>query len=285
MIATTRLDSRQRLRRFLTGPCLVAGMMVLTLCGAFPAMAGEDHVLIVGGLGGEEKYQKDFLRTVTTLRSLLVEMHQYDAARVHVLAEDAADPAVEASSTVENLKAAFGAVSEQAGPEDTVLLIAVGHGQSDFQEAKLNLPGPDLTPRELAGMLDALPTRNQRLILLFPCSGQFSETLAAAGRVVLASTDGPRQVYGSAAPRYLLQALSEGAADIDLDGTIDFRELFESLSEEVEGHYKALNAIQLENPSLEDNGDGRVTTLVEGMDAGDGELAESLRFVPAPGKG
>jgi hypothetical protein len=38
---------------------------------------------------------------------------------------------------------------------------------------------------------------------------------------------------------------------------------------------------QTENPSLDDNGDGKVTTLAEGMDAGDGECPHRP-LTPAP---
>jgi len=247
-------------------------LLALTILIGVSAHAA-DHVLLVGGLGGEERYEKSFAKTLDTVGNLLTNRYEYEADKLTVLKDDA---------TVESIGAAIAQVGEHASPEDTFLLLLLGHGQSDYQEAKFNVKGPDLAPAALKTLLDALPMKDQRVLLLFACSGTFSEVLAAPSRVILASTDGPRQIYAAVAPRYLVEALESDYADADYDGAISFLELFDFLTEEVEGHYKAIGAIQLENPSLEDNGDGRVTTRVEGMDAGDGDVAASTRFVPAP---
>ena len=266
-------------------------VLVLTVSGLAGTLSvcssayGEDHALLIGGLGGEERYSVEFLDSVTALRTTLVERHGYQAERVRVIAETApADRHVDSVSTLENIQKEFGRLQTILQAGDSLLVIAVGHGQSDYQETKLNLPGPDLSAQALAALLNALPNADrQTIVLSFPCSGQFAEVLARPGRVVLASTDGPRQIYHSVMTQYLLQAMQSNVADVNADGAVSLYELFDFLSLQVEGHFAAAGTLQTENPSLDDNGDGKVTTLAEGMDAGDGELARVTYIAPAMG--
>lgn len=262
--------------------------LVFAVCGlggtlsVCSAAYGEDHALLIGGLGGEERYSVEFLDSVTALRTTLVERHGYQAERVRVIAETApADRHVDSVSSLENIQKEFGRLQALLQAGDSLLVIAVGHGQSDYQETKLNLPGPDLSAQALAALLNVLPNADhQTLVLSFPCSGQFSEVLARPGRVVLASTDGPRQIYHSVMTQYLLQAMQSDAADVNADGAVSLYELFDFLSLQVEGHFTAAGTLQTENPSLDDNGDGKATTLAEGMNAGDGELARVTYIAP-----
>ena len=262
--------------------CLV--LLAVLACGLMARTApGADYALLAGGLGGEERYSAEFVDSLTAVRRALTEKHGYAPERVRLLAERAEpERKVEALSTLENLTKELERLRGEMGTTDTLLLVLVGHGHSDFQQPKFNLPGPDLTAEALGRMLDALPARDQRLILAFPCSGHFSELLGRPLRTVLASTDGPRQIYHSVMPRFLAQAFQGDAADADLDGELTMYEVFDFLSQEVEGHFVAEGSLPTENPSLDDNGDGKVTTLAEGMDAGDGENARQARLTPAP---
>ncbi|MCC6696249.1 MAG: hypothetical protein IT365_11520 [Candidatus Hydrogenedentes bacterium] len=270
------------MKRLLHALVLTVGGLAGILSASSSAYA-EDYALLIGGLGGEERYSQEFLDSATALRTTLIERHGYHADRVRVFAETApAERHVDCVSTLENIQREFGRLQTVLQAGDSLLVIAVGHGQSDYQETKLNLPGPDLSAQGLTALLNALPnTDHQTLVLSFPCSGQFAEVLARAGRVVLASTDGPRQIYHSVMTQYLLQAMQSDAADVNADGAVSLYELFDFLSLQVEGHFTAAGTLQTENPSLDDNGDGKVTTLAEGMDAGDGELAKVTYIAPA----
>ncbi len=239
-----------------------------------------DHVVLIGGMGGEEKFTKEFSDSLLKIRDLLVKRHGYAAENIRLLMEKAKD--ADGVSTLETIKSEMTRLTQKAKSDDTLLLIMIGHGQSDFVEPKFNLPGPDLTADALAAMLDAVPAVDQRLILCFPCSGHFSELLGRPGRLIVASTDGPQQIYHSAAPQYLIDALSTDYGDLDGDEQLSFMELFEFLSKEVEEHYSSRGQLQTERPSLEDDGDGALTILLEGLAGKDGKLARELRIVPAP---
>ncbi len=249
------------------------------------AATGADHVWLVAGSGGEERYTDEFNRTLESIYASLIERHQYKAEEVKLLGQSMTEPGkIGAEVTLEDIKTQWAELVETLEPSDTFLLILMGHGQSDYVEPKFNLKGPDLGGNTLAAMVVALPCEEKQIILSFPCSGHFSELLAPIGGVsVIASTDGPRQIYHSVMHAFLLQAFEDEWSDQDGDGALTFYELFQFLSNEVDGYYDAQEFVQISNVSLEDNGDGRVTTFAEGMDAGDGERARARRVCPAPG--
>jgi hypothetical protein len=266
--------------------CILRNVVCASLVAilAFPALAA-DHVILIGGLGGEAKYTDEFERGITAIRTSLVK-HGYDAVRIHTLLEKAGPlkgGGDAAQSTLENIRLEFDRLRKESAAADTLLLVMVGHGQSDYQEPKFNLPGPDLTGHGLNELLNALPCRDQRMILVFPCSGHFSEILSQPTRTIVASTDGPRQIYHSIAIPYLLRALEKNDADANGDGKVSAAELFEFLSEQIKGHFEGAGSLATETPSLDDNGDGKVTARAQGMDAGDGERAAQVILLPAPG--
>ena len=158
----------------------------------------------------------------------------------------------------------------------------MGHGQSDYVEPKFNLLGPDIDAQTLYSLLTQLPMRDQRLILSFPCSGHFSEFLKDPRLSIIAATDGPRQLFHCAMHSFLADAFEDEWSDQDGDGSLTLYELYQYLSQEVDNYYESQEFLQTENVSLEDNGDGKVTTFAEGMDAGDGALSRERRITPAP---
>lgn len=263
------------------------GLCLLVVAGALapPAAPAADYVWLVAGAGGEERYTNEFNESLKSISASLIERHGYESENVRILGEAPEDfEPLHEDITLEDLKTEWAGLIESAEPSDTFLLVMMGHGQSDFVEPKFNLKGPDLGGRTLAAMLEDLPCEEKRVILSFPCSGHFSELLAPiAGISVIASTDGPRQIYRSVMNGFLVQAFADEWSDQDGDGALTFYELFQFLSSEVDDYYGAQDFVQINNVSLEDNGDGRVTTFAEGMDAGDGERSRAQRLCPAPG--
>lgn len=261
-------------------PIRILGLLLLW---GIPTQAA-DYVLMVGGLGGTRSYSQEFCQTLLQADTLLTERHQYQSAHIRILLDDpnlAGDRVVQLSSLT-NIRQTFARLRKQLKPDDTLLLLLLGHGQSDYQEPKFNLPGDDLSAAVFADLLDLLPPLDLRLILIFPCSGHFSELLSADGRIILASTDGARQIYHSALPAFLIEALAGDEADLDFDESVTFLELFDFLSERIADHYLSQNIQQTENPSLEDNGDGQVTIRKKGIGAGDGHNAVKRILCPAP---
>ncbi|MBI5093885.1 MAG: hypothetical protein HZB26_15780 [Candidatus Hydrogenedentes bacterium] len=250
--------------------------------------AASDYVILVGGLGGEPKYSDEFAKAVTATRASLIK-GGYGADHIRTLLEKAGPlssggGAEAAQSTLTNIRSEFERLRTEVSEADTLLLILVGHGQSDYQEPRFNLPGSDLTGHGLVELLSAIPCKDQRLILLFSCSGHFSEILSSPTRTIIASTDGPRQVYHTVTLPYFLKALDNNGADFNGDNKISSLEMLDYLSEQVKEHFAAAGNLQIEMPSLDDNGDGKITARADGLDAGDGERAGVTILLPAPGR-
>lgn len=258
---------------------LLAGLVVSPMAWA------ADCVWLVAGAGGEPKYENEFRRAAEAVYTSLIETHHYSADHVRLFgASDETPGKIDQDVTLDELKSGWTELVETVQPDDTFLLILLGHGQSDFVEPKFTLKGPDLGGQLLTTMFEALPAKEKNAILSFPCSGHFSELLSPVeGVSVIASTDGPRQIFHSVMHGFLLQAFQDEWSDQDGDGALTIYELYQYLSGEVDDYYAGQDFVQISNVSLDDNGDGRVTTTAEGMDAGDGERARTRRLCPAPG--
>lgn len=256
----------------------LASLILLTGLVTHTSANAEDYVWLVAGAGGEQRYTEEFSNTLDALHTSLTTYHHYPKDQIEILGTP------EEELTLEVLSSNWNELIDAVEPSDTFLLIMLGHGQSDFVEPKFNLKGPDLGGKTLASMMAALPILDKKVILSFPCSGHFSELLAPIeGMSVIASTDGPRQIYHSVINPFLVKAFEDEWSDQDGDGSLTFYELYQFLSNEVDDYYESHDFIQISNVSLEDNGDGRVTTFAPGMDAGDGDRARELRISPAPG--
>jgi hypothetical protein len=270
--AALKCASMQRRWRAIS---ILSLLLALAALVAAPAATAADYVLLVAGMGGDPKFTQEFHQQLVGLEQQLTTAG-YAPARMRRLEGD--------DARLDRLAAAFRDYASQLKPKDTLLIVLRGHGQSDYREAKFNLPGPDLEASLMRQWLAALPTADVRLLLDFPCSGAFAQALAAPGRVILSSCNGPDQIYGGTMTRLLLAGLRNGAIDLNRDGRVSFREAFDYLSKAVEGDYQARSLLQTENPALEDNGDGRLTTTQKGMDQGDGKLAAVTWLIPAPAR-
>jgi hypothetical protein len=266
------------------GILILIGFAITAFAWA-PLASAKDFALLVGGLGAEEPYKTEFARTLASVRTQITETQQYAAANVRFLADPAGgDYKIDAPPTLENIRKEFDRLATESNTSDTLLLIVLAHGQSDFVEPKINLPGPDLTGKELRALLDAAPPRDQRAILIFPCSGHFSQILSESDRAILASCDGAREIYHSVEAPFLLQAFQGYLADSNRDGRTTLYELFEFLSRETGNFFESNKIMAIEHPSLDDNGDRNVSILADGKTSrGDGERAKMIQILPAPG--
>ena len=229
-------------------PCLLRLLAVVWLAAASFTAGAADHVLLIAGQGGEEKYTREFTDSLVTLRDLLVNRHGYPAGNARLLTgEKTPAPSANGPTTLEAIKAELGQLAKAGQTSDTLLLIMIGHGQSDYVEPRFNLAGPDLTGQALAELMKPIKIQDQRLILIFPCSGHFAELLARPRRAILTSGDGARQIYHSVMTPYLIAALTEPRADANRDGSLTFYELFDFIAREVDGYYTMKNLLQTEN--------------------------------------
>ena len=255
---------------------------LLVACSAlvsFPDMArGQDtHLLLVVGLGGDPEYRETFHGWATDLATIAVERLGLDANRVVYLGERPADHPgiIQDRSTRENMASAMAGMARDAGPQDQILIVLIGHGTGSGDAAQFNLPGPDLTPGDLDVMLRDFRTQKVAVVNTTPSSGPFVKGVSGPNRVILTATRTAQEGNETQFGAYFVEALKEDGADLDKDGRISLLEAFEFTRSEVQRYYDEQNLLSTEHAQLDDNGDGEGVTEV-GDETTDGWLARSF---------
>lgn len=239
-------------RRALLVALLLAGLSA-------PCSAQETHLLVVTGLSGTPDLRERF--TEWSVRIVDAARARYGLPEDHVIwlaerpAEDTAR--IDARSTRDEVERVIGELAGRVGPDDRLLVVLVGHGSWDGEEARLNLPGPDLSAGELAAMLDALEAGTVAVVNTASASGPFLEALAAPGRIVITATRSGRERNATEFGRFFAEALAGDGADTNRDGMVSILEAFVFAAREVERAYEERNLLLTEHAQLDDDGDGR----------------------------
>lgn len=245
---------------------------------AVPAAAQDTRALLVVGLGGTEEYRREFAEWASGLRGALTERFGLSAANVVVLAERAEDvPGASGRSTVEAIRSALSSLAAASGAKDRLLVVLIGHGTSQGEEARFNLPGPDLSAADLSLALTPFPTQTVAVVLAGSASGGFVPRLAGPRRIVLSATRSARERNATEFARYFVESLSGDGADLDKDGAVSLLEAFTYTRAEVARHYAEQKVLLTEHAVLEDDGDGEGSPD-PGPTAADGKLADTFRF-------
>jgi hypothetical protein len=228
---------------------VAAALATAALATASEARA-ELYYLIVGGLGGEETYQKQFDEATKSLAAV-AKKTTGDASRVLVLSGEGATRAA--------LEKSFATLRAKCKPTDSLAVFIVGHGSFDGDAYKLNLPGPDITAADFAKLLSGVPARSQLVMNATSASGAVLDQWKADGRVVITAT---RSGFERNATRFAKQwaaALADGSADINKNGIITAKEAFDYASREVADSFSKDGALATEHPQIAGDAAARFT--------------------------
>jgi hypothetical protein len=178
--------------------------------------AGKSYALLVGGLAGQEPYQRWYRDWVARCQSYLVKEAGVPAANIVTLADKAA--------TAKAITGALRTFADRLQPQDQFILFIVGHGEITGRTPTLTLAGPDLTAVELAAALDRLPARNQVVLNFSASSGDFLKPLAAPGRINLTATS-PTETEEPVFAEFFLRGLESKRA-AGSNGVVTVRDAF-----------------------------------------------------------
>lgn len=210
--------------------------------------------VIVSGASGGPEYAKQLATWRQGIQTALTSRFGYPAAQILQLvdetARDAGTPA-----TADNVKKTFASLQGRVGKDDSVLIVLLGHGTFDGQQAKFNLVGPDLTAADWGTMLNAVPGRLV-VVNTTESSAPFLEALAARGRVVITATETTAQKYATVFPEYFVKALGDAQADLDKNGRTSIWEAFSYAARLQKEYFEQKGQLASERAALEDNGDG-----------------------------
>src|SRR5205085_958360 len=154
------------------------------------------------------------------------------------------------------------------------LFVLIGHGSGDQEETKFNIPGPDLTARDLRTLLDRFSAQRVAFLDLTTASGDAIAVLSGPNSVIVTSTKSAYERNESQFARFFVEALTkEGAADVDKDGRVSLLEAYRYATAETRRSYSNDERLMTEHAQLDDDGNGKGTALPDGRGPGDGLLA------------
>lgn len=257
--------------------CVAATLMLVITCPA-AAAAQARFALVVEGAPGETKYAEQHAAWREKLAKVLRDTYQVPDEYLTVLAGSrpaAASGPVPALATADAVRAAFSKMSASMRVSDVALIVLIGHGTFDGDDAKFNLVGPDLAAAEWKALLQKLPG-DVIFVNTASASSPFLASLAGPRRVVITATAMPAQRFHTIFAEYFIAGLAESEADIDRNGRRSVYEAFAYASRRVRQHYEQRGQLPTERAMIEDDGDGRGREA--GMEGKDGERA-SLAYL------
>jgi len=242
------------------------------------------HVLIVTGASGEPKFAQQFHALAMGLRGIATTKFGIPDSQVTYLAEQTtADPrAIAGRSTKESVSQAVDRLAARAGAGDAVLILLIGHGSSDGDVSRFNVPGADLTDADFKALLDKLSGQSVAFVNAASASGDFVKSLSARNRVIVTATKSGFERNETLFAEHFVSAYAKDGADTDKDGRVSLLEAFVFARREVQRQYESSNRLQTEHAMLDDDGDG-TGRADPGARGPDGTVASRFFLQPAVG--
>ena len=207
-----------------------------------PAFA-TTYIVTIAGLGGEPDYEQRFAMLATDTDKIL-----------HTGA--ATDRVVEtlkgADATKAKLTASLNRIASEAKGPDVFVLMMIGHGTFDGAEYKFNLPGPDISGTELAGLLNRIPAMRQLVVDMTSASGGATAALKKENRTIITATKSGSEKNATVFARYWVEALRDPAADSDKNNVVSALEAFHYAISKATQFYTEQKRLATEHPQLED---------------------------------
>lgn len=246
------------------------------------AQAAQHHLLIVSGIGGIDAYRELFARRSTSLYQAAIAAG-IDADNITLLSEAALPdtPLPHRLSDKSTILQAIAEIGARVQPDDRVFIILIGHGNPRDDGAAFNLPGPDISARELAAALTGLEKQVVVVVNTASASGPFIDALSGERRVVITATSSGREYYATLFADYFVAALAEAGADTDKDERVSMLEAFAFARRETQRSYDNEKQLSTEHALLDDNGDGE-GSREPGEFAADGALANRVYLQQPP---
>jgi hypothetical protein len=247
-----------------------------------PAQAPRTHLVVIVGAAGDPVYEEVFHNWAVELVTAATEQLGLAPQDVVYLGPDPALDAerIAARSGREEIEQTLGRLADEAGTDDRVIIVLIGHGTGEGEQSRFNIPGRDLNALDYDALLDRFVTQQIGFVNTASASGDFASVLAGPNRVIVTATRDAFQNNQTVFPRFFVEALTSGESDLDKDGRISLLEAYNYASREVQRFYEDDGRMLTETCQLEDNGDGEATHEPTGGEV-DGAMA-ALLYVDNP---
>jgi len=213
-------------------------------------------LLIVVGLAGDPEHGKTFHKWGTTMAEASERLGVPKERLVYLVDSPMeGDAGVTGRSTREEITKALDGFAKQAGADDVVFIMLIGHGSYEGREAKINLPGPDMAAPDFNLLLKRLPTKQVVLVNATSASGPFIDGLSAPGRTIVTATRSGAEHFTTLFGGFFIDALTSEAADADKNKRVSVLEAFKFAKTEVARAYEREGLLATEHALLDDDGD------------------------------
>lgn len=169
-------------------------------------------------------------------------------------------------------------LAAKAAPDDVVLILLIGHGSATGGESRFSIPGPDITAKDFAKLLDKFPSQRVALVNAASASGEFVGPLSKKNRTIVTATRNGGEKNETLFAGYFAKAYAEDGADTDKDGGVSLLEAFDFARREVARFYEGERRLATEHALIDDNGD-KTGSREPNLTTGDG--ANARRFMLA----
>lgn len=216
-------------------------------------------VWIFNGTPGDDEHHAAYEKNLGRLRAAFLERLSVPPENLTVL-YGPKSAGYDGVCTRENLLAAIAKGVQAVSSSQPVWMIFEGHSNPTDAGANFNLPGPDVTARDLRAAFEhAKP--DAQLVILFTTSssGRFMRWIAGPGRLVVTATLDDEEDNETEFPHVLADVLNDPASDADHDGRLSLLEIFNACNAGVKEAYDAGKFLQRERAMLDGNGDRKGT--------------------------
>ncbi len=218
----------------------LASLLLLITLGA----NATTFCVTIAGLGGEPEYEQRFATWAKEIDQTL------KGAGSDVKSEMLSGP----DATRARFRAALESIAKEAKPQDSLVVMMIGHGSFDNVDYKINLPGPDVSATELAALLDRIPAGRQLVVNMTSASGGSVHALQKPNRTVITATRTGSEKNATVFARYWVEALRDAAADTDKNEVITALEAFKYAEQKTKQFYETQKRLSTEHAAL-DGGD------------------------------
>lgn len=250
------------------------GWLLALLLGACGSGRAAIYYVTIAGLGGSAEYETQFVKWASDLDREL----RANGPEAHVATLSGS------AATRAGVEQALAETAAEAKPEDAVALLLIGHGTFDGSDYKFNLPGPDITARELAAALTRIPAQRQLVVNMTSASGASLGAFARKDRIVMTATRSGTEKNAPVFARYWVDALRDPAADTDKNGTVSALEAFLYAKRKTAAYFDSEKLLASEHATFTDTGSGTPVRDAK-IESGEGLLAATFPMLRPPAEG
>lgn len=205
------------------------------------ALYAELHVVVVEGLGGDERYTKQFSEQVDSVSRASESVTS--AELIKVFRSDA----VSRDAVLEH----FSELANETTRTDQIAVYLVGHGSFDDHEYKFNIAGPDLTGADIRDAMDSLPSDHQLLVNTSSASGAMAEMLENERRLLILATRSGVERHATRFGSYFFAAFDNPTADLNKNEAVSVSEAFQFAERQVNDYFSRNDQLATEHPRME----------------------------------